>query len=223
MTMNPILAPQHPAQDARQEPAYEQRVGGQLRSALGLLMALTLVTGALYPALVTGVAQSLWPHQANGSLLEVQGRTVGSALIGQGFDQPQYLWGRLSAGNHDGTASGGSNLGPLNPKLAEQARQRIQTLREADPANPAPIPMDLVTASGSGLDSEISPQAAQWQAGRIARARGLSLAQVQELIRTHTQDRQFGVLGEPRVNVLAVNLALDQQTSTPALHSAASH
>lgn len=202
--MTPVLNPQ--------TSLAAPNLGQQCKAALLLFTALTLITGALYPLAVTVAAQGLLPQQANGSLITHQNQAVGSKLIGQNFDQPQYLWGRLSAANHDGAASTGSNLGPLNPKLVEQVKGRIQQLRAADPSNTQPIPTDLVTASGSGLDSEISPAAAEWQVGRIARARGLSAETVRAAIAQATQSRQFGVLGEPRVNVLAANLALDTQS-----------
>ncbi|HJW07590.1 MAG TPA: potassium-transporting ATPase subunit KdpC [Rhodanobacter sp.] len=183
-----------------------------LRPALLLLVLLTVLTGVIYPLTVTGLAQAMFPRQANGSLLERDGKPIGSSLIGQNFTAPEYFWGRPSATTpqaYDGTASGGSNLGPTNPALTEAAKQRIAALRAADPGNAAPVPVDLVTASGSGLDPDISPAAVQYQLARVARARGLSPAEVQALVVRHTRGRQFGVLGEPRVNVLELNLALD--------------
>ncbi|KRE88757.1 potassium-transporting ATPase subunit C [Frateuria sp. Soil773] len=183
-----------------------------LRPSLVLLLVLTAVTGVLYPLAVTGLAQLIFPRQANGSLVEKDGKPVGSALIGQAFTEPKYFWGRPSAtapNAYNAGASSGSNLGPTNPALAEAARQRIVALRRADPGNEAPVPVDLVTASGSGLDPQISPAAAQYQAARVARARGLDMAQVRALVARYTSGRQFGVLGEPRVNVLQLNLALD--------------
>lgn len=183
-----------------------------LKPALALFVALTLVTGIAYPALVTAIGAATMPAQARGSLVERDGRVVGSALIGQNFRSPNYFWGRLSATGtypYNGTASGGSNLGPLNPALLENAKARIDALRAADPDNTQPIPVDLVTASGSGLDPEISPAAAQYQARRVADARGVPLARVQALIAAHTEGRQWGLFGEPRVNVLMLNLALD--------------
>lgn len=190
----------------------------QLRPALVMLLLFTGVTGGLYPLAITGVAQALFPSQANGSLIVRDGQAIGSALIGQPFDAPEYFWGRLSAtGTHpynafnadNLTASSGSNLGPLNPALLDAAQARIDALRAADPANTAPIPVDLVTASASGLDPYLSPAAALYQVARVAAARGLSEDQVRQLVDAHTQDRQFGFLGEPRVNVLQLNLALD--------------
>jgi K+-transporting ATPase ATPase C chain len=183
-----------------------------LRSSLVMFAALTLLTGFIYPAAVTLVGQAVFPRQANGSLVERQGKVIGSTLIGQQFDAPYYFWGRPSAtalDPYNPLASGGSNLGPTNPTLVEQVKKRIAALRRADPSNTAAIPVDLVTASGSGLDPDISPAAAAYQAGRVARARGLARAQVDMLIARNTAGRQFGLLGEPRVNVLKLNLALD--------------
>jgi len=185
----------------------------ELKPALLMLALLTVLTGALYPALVTGLAQTVFPHQANGSLIEQDGKVVGSELIGQPFSDPKYFWGRPSATGpipDNAGASTGSNLGPLNPALEEAVKSRIDALKASDPTQTAPIPVDLVTASGSGLDPHISPAAARWQAPRIARLRGLNEAGVMQLIEAHTQGRQFGLLGEPRVNVLTLNLALDR-------------
>jgi K+-transporting ATPase ATPase C chain len=185
----------------------------QLRPALVLLGLLSLLTGLVYPAVTTGLAQVLFPRQADGSLVERDGRIVGSSLIGQPFDDPVYFWGRLSATGpypYNAAASSGSNLGPTNPALFETAQTRIDALRAADPGNAAPIPVDLVTASGSGLDPHLSPAAAAYQVGRVARARGLAPEQVRALVARHTEGRQLGVLGEPRVNVLLLNLALDE-------------
>ncbi|MET0505088.1 MAG: potassium-transporting ATPase subunit KdpC [Luteibacter sp.] len=184
-----------------------------LRNALVLLLLMTAVTGVAYPAVVGGLSALLFPRQAAGSLVERDGKPVGSALIGQSFTAPGYFWGRPSAtapGPNNAAASTGSNLGPSNPALTDAAKQRIAALRAADPGNLAPVPVELVTASGSGLDPQISPAAAAFQAGRVARARGLDPARVRELIAAHTEGRQFGLLGEPRVNVLELNLALDQ-------------
>jgi K+-transporting ATPase ATPase C chain len=180
---------------------------------------LTLITGVLYPLLVTGAAQLLFPHQANGSLVLRDGRAVGSELIGQSFDDPRYFWGRLSATGafpynafdaETLTGSSGSNYGPLNPALLEAAQARIDALRAADRGNAAPIPVDLVTASGSGLDPHISVAAALYQVPRVARARGLDESTVRTLVDEHTEGRQVAFLGEPRVNVLLLNLALDE-------------
>ena len=190
----------------------------QLRPAFMILLVLTVITGVIYPLAVTGIAQVVFPHQANGSLLTINGKTYGSELIGQQFDDPKYFWGRLSATgdfpynafNADTlTGSSGSNYGPLNPALTEAVQARIDALKAADPGNMLPIPVDLVTASGSGLDPHISVAAAQYQIHRVAAARGLNEAQVKSLVDKYTQDRQFGFLGEPVVNVLELNLALD--------------
>ena len=191
-------------------------MSSQLRPAIVLLALLTVITGVVYPLVVTLVAQVAFPRQANGSLVVRGDRTgddvVGSALIGQPFDDPKYFWGRLSATTpfaYNAAASSGSNLGPLNPALTDAVKARVEALRAADPGNESPIPVDLVTASGSGLDPDISPAAAAWQVGRVARARGLDPATVQALVARYTEGRQWGFLGEARVNVLAVNLALD--------------
>jgi K+-transporting ATPase ATPase C chain len=184
----------------------------QLRPALVLLVALTLITGLLYPLVVTGIAQMLFPRQANGSLILIDGKPVGSSLIGQPFDAPKYFWGRPSATSpfpYNAAASSGSNLGPTNDALIKAVQARIDTLKAADPDNPLSLPVDLVTASGSGLDPHISPAAAEYQVRRIARVRGLDETVVRRLVAQHTEGRQLGVLGEPRVNVLTLNLALD--------------
>jgi len=183
-----------------------------IRPALVLFLLLTMVTGLLYPLLVTVAAQVLFPSRAAGSLLMRDGRAVGSRLIGQSFGDPRYFWSRPSATApqpYNGTASTGSSLGPLNPTLLDAVKARVAALRAADPGNDAPVPIDLVTASGSGLDPEISLAAANYQAARVARARGLALERVQALIAQHTEGRLLGVLGEPRVDVLELNLALD--------------
>ena len=182
-----------------------------LKPAILLFILLSIILGLCYPLLMTGVGQVAMPNQANGSLIEKEGQLVGSALIGQPFDQPQYLWTRPSAAGdgYDATQSSGSNLGPLNPELASSVEAQVQKLKAADPQNKAPIPLDLVTMSGSGLDPHISPAAAQWQANRVARVRGISVEQVQKAIDDNNNSKQFNVFGEPRVNVLAVNLALD--------------
>ncbi|HEY8089293.1 MAG TPA: potassium-transporting ATPase subunit KdpC [Polyangiaceae bacterium] len=189
----------------------------QLRAAVVSLLALTLVTGVAYPLLVTGIARAAFPEQASGSLMVRDGKTIGSRLVGQPFDDARYFWGRLSATAdangkalaYNGAASTGSNLGPTNPALVDEVKARIDALRAADPENTVPIPVDLVTSSGSGLDPEISPAAAEYQVGRVARARGLEVARVRQLVAEHTKDRQLGFLGEPRVEVLELNLALD--------------
>jgi len=173
---------------------------------------LTALTGIVYPLLVTGIAQVAFPQQAAGSLILRDGKPVGSSLIGQHFSDPKYLWGRPSATGpmpNNASASSGSNQGPLNPALADAVKGRIAALRAADAGNTAPVPVDLVTASGSGLDPHISVAAAQYQAARVARQRGLALAQVQQLIDGHTEGRLLGFIGEPRINVLQLNLALD--------------
>lgn len=183
-----------------------------LRQSFVLLLLMTVITGVLYPLAATGLAQLIFPRQANGSLIVKDGKPVGSVLIGQSFTDPKYFWGRPSATSpnaYNASASTGSNLGPTNPALTDAVKQRIAALRAADPGNNAPVPADLVTASGSGLDPEISPAAAQYQLARVAQARGLSTAQVQALVNEYTSGRQLGVLGEPRVNVLQLNLALD--------------
>ncbi len=184
----------------------------QLRSAIVMFVLLTLLTGVAYPLAVTGLAQAIFPHQAGGSLVVRDGQALGSALIGQAFDDPQYFWGRLSATlpfPYNAAASAGSNLGPLNAGLIQLAQARIDALHAADPDNIMPIPVDLVTASGSGLDPHISVAAALYQVPRVARARGLGEDQVRMLVFQYTEGRQFGILGEPRVNVLRLNLALD--------------
>jgi len=184
-----------------------------LRPVVVLFVLLTVLTGGIYPLVVTAVSQAVFSHQANGSLIEENGKAVGSALIGQQFDAPHYFWGRLSATSpnpYNAQNSGGSNLGPTNPALADEVKGRIAALHEADPSNTASIPVDLVTSSGSGLDPDISPAAAAYQAARVAKARGLTLEQVSGLIAQNTSGRQLGVFGEPRVNVLRLNLALDE-------------
>ena len=181
----------------------------QLKPALIIFGLMAVLTGLLYPAVITGIAQVLFPHQANGSLIFRNGQVVGSELIGQQFDQPQYFWGRISAVGYDASTSGGTNFSAMNPALEKQVSDRIATLKAADPGNNQPIPVDLVTASGSGLDPNISIAAARYQAGRISRARNLSIDQVYTLIDQNTQGRFLGILGEPRVNVLKLNLALD--------------
>lgn len=189
-----------------------------IRPALASLLVLTLLTGLAYPVLVTGVAVVVFPRQAAGSLLEASGQVRGSDLIGQGFTAPKYFWSRPSATApqaYNAASSSGSNLGPSNPALADAVRDRIAALRAADPRNTAVVPVDLVTASGSGLDPHVSPAAAAYQVERVARARGLSPDSVRALVRRFTEGRQFGVLGEPRVNVLRLNLALEGLLPAP--------
>lgn len=186
----------------------------QIRPALTMLLLLTVMTGLVYPLAVTGLAQMLFPDQANGSVIVRKGKVIGSKLIGQYFDKPEYFWSRPSATapfSYNAAASGGSNLGPTNPALIEAVKARIVALRAADPGNDSPIPVDLVTASGSGLDPHISPAAALYQLKRVARARGIEESVLGDLLAQHTERRQFGVLGEPRVNVLLLNLALDER------------
>jgi len=183
-----------------------------IRQSILMLVVMTLLCGAAYPLLVTGAAQLLFPRAANGSLIERGGKRLGSELIGQPVNDAKYFWSRPSATApfaNNAAASSGSNIGPTNPALTDAVRQRIDALRAADSDNAAPVPVDLVTASGSGLDPHISPAAAAWQLRRVARARGKSEAEVRALIDRATEGRQFGVLGEPRVNVLLLNLALD--------------
>ena len=182
------------------------------RPALVLLVALTLITGVAYPLVVTGIAQAVFPSKAGGSILIRDGKAVGSRLIGQSFSDPKHFWSRPSATApqpYNGLASGGSNLGPLNPALTDGIKSRMDALRAADPNNQSPIPIDLVTASGSGLDPDISLAAAYYQAPRVARERGLQPQAVLALIAAHSRGRWLGILGEPRVNVLDLNLALD--------------
>ena len=184
----------------------------QVRIAALALLSLTVVTGLFYPALVTGIAQVAFPFQANGSLLRHHGQIRGSALIGQAFTDPRYFWSRPSATSpfpYNAESSSGSNLGPTNPELLSQVRARVMALRPGQPGQDAPVPVDLVTSSGSGLDPHLSPAAALYQVSRVARARGLPAEMVHQLVMTHIEERQLGLLGEPRVNVLKLNLALD--------------
>jgi K+-transporting ATPase ATPase C chain len=183
-----------------------------LRPAISLLVAFTVITGIAYPLAATGLSQLIFPAQANGSLIEKGGKPVGSALIGQSFTDAKYFWGRPSATSpnpNNAASSSGSNMGPSNPALVDAVKQRIDALHAVDPTNNAPVPVDLITASASGLDPEISPAAAQYQLARVAQARKLSVSQVQALVDQYTSGRTLGVLGEPRVNVLRLNLALD--------------
>jgi len=185
-----------------------------IRPAFTLFVLLSVVTGVVYPLAVTGVAKSLFPSAANGSLVEKDGKPVGSLLIGQNFTSPQYFWGRPSATGpypNNAAASSGSNQGTLNPALAEAVKARIAALKQADPDNTQPVPVDLVTTSASGLDPHISPAAAEYQVERVAKARNLTPEQVRQLVAQHTEGRQLWLFGEPRVNVLALNLALENQ------------
>ena len=186
----------------------------EIRPALVLLLVFTVLTGLAYPLVMTAVAKLVFPRQAEGSLIVRGGRAIGSRLVGQPFSDPRYFWGRLSATApvpYDASASSGSNLGPLNPALLDAARARIAALRAADPGARGPVPVDLVTASGSGLDPHLSLAAAEVQVARVARARGLTPEAVRAIVRRHTEGRTFGILGEPRVNVLETNLALDER------------
>ena len=183
------------------------------RPAVVIFGALTILCGVLYPLAVSGVAATVFPSQAAGSLVEVDGKTVGSSLIGQSFTSPRYFWGRPSGTGpmpNNGAGSSGTNLGPTNAALIDAVKGRIEALKAADPGNTQPIPVDLVTASASGLDPDISPAAARYQAARVAAARQFNTNQVLALIEQHTRPQYFGFFGEPRVNVLALNLALDQ-------------
>jgi len=181
--------------------------------AVKITILMAILTGLIYPAVVTGLAQLMFPHQANGSLIAVNGKVVGSELLGQGFTRPEYFHGRPSAaGNngYDGTASGGSNLGPTSQKLIDRVRDDVKKFRAENPGYTGPIPADLLTASGSGLDPHISPAAAEAQVARVAASRAIGVDRVRQLVAANTENRQFGFLGEPRVNVLKLNLALDQ-------------
>jgi K+-transporting ATPase ATPase C chain len=181
--------------------------------SLRMLVVLTVLTGVVYPLVTWGIAQLAFPATANGSLIEQNGKVVGSALIGQSFDDPKYFWSRPSATSpqpYNGAASSGSNQGPTNPALADAVKDRIKALRDADPGNAVTVPADLVTASGSGLDPEISIAAAEYQLARVAKARGMPADSVRGLVSANTTGRTFGLLGEPRVNVVKLNLALDR-------------
>lgn len=181
----------------------------QLRAAIVSLILFTLITGVAYPLLITGIAQAAMHDKANGSMIVKDGKVVGSKLIGQSFDDPKYFWGRPSAAKYDGASSTGSNFGPTSSALVDEVKGRTDALRAADPDNAAPIPIDLVTSSGSGLDPDISPAAAEYQVRRVARTRGIDEARVETIVAEYTQGRDLGFLGEPRVNVLSLNLALD--------------
>ena len=184
----------------------------ELRPAITSFLLLTLLTGIAYPLLVTGLSQLTMPAKANGSLIMQDGKPLGSSLIGQSFSDPKYFWSRPSATGpmpNNASASSGSNQGPTNPALLDAVKARVQALRDADPGNTQPVPVDLVTASASGLDPHISPAAAEYQLARVARVRNLAPDAVRKLVADHTQGRQYGILGEPRVNVLELNLALD--------------
>jgi potassium-transporting ATPase KdpC subunit len=183
-----------------------------LKQSLLLLFTLTILTGLIYPLLITGMAQLMFPRQANGSLIYRDNKAVGSLLIGQSFDDPKYFWSRPSATTpmpYNAASSNASNLGPTNPALVDSVRSRIAALKAADPDNSAPVPVDLVTTSGSGLDPHISPAAAEYQVARVARTRGLSAESMRQLVFMHTEKRTLGLLGEPRVNVVELNLNLD--------------
>lgn len=187
-----------------------------IRPAVTLFLALSLITGVAYPLLTTGLGKVLFSDQADGSLIVRDGKVVGSRLIGQSFTDPKYFWGRPSATgpmSNNAAVSSGSNLGPLNPALADAVKGRVEALKQADPDNKLPVPVDLVTASGSGLDPEISPAAAAYQVSRVAKLRHLSANELNLLVQKHTQGRQLGILGEPRVNVLELNLDLDALAS----------
>ena len=184
----------------------------EIRPAVVSFLLLSLLTGIAYPLLVTGISQVTMPGKANGSLIMKDGKPVGSSLIGQSFSDPKYFWSRPSATSpmpNNASSSGGSNLGPTNPALMDAVKARVQALRDADPGNTQPVPVDLVTASASGLDPHISPAAAEYQIARVARVRLIKPDVVRNLVAEHTEDRQFGIFGEPRVNVLELNLALD--------------
>jgi potassium-transporting ATPase KdpC subunit len=186
----------------------------QLRLALTIFILLTVVTGVVYPLLVTGIAQMVFPYRANGSVMEIGGKAVGSELIGQPFDDPRYFWSRPSATDkfaYNSASSTGSNLGPTNPDHLKAVKERIETIRQAHPDQQGPVPVDLVATSASGLDPHISPGAAEYQSTRVAGSRGLTVENVRRLVAEHTEGRTFGVLGEPRVHVLRLNLALDEK------------
>jgi len=188
-------------------------MSAHIRPAVLLLLLFTILTGLVYPAVVTGIAQLAMPGKANGSLIESAGEPIGSELIGQPFSDPKHFWSRPSATSpypYNASASSGSNQGPTNPALIDVVKDRIKALRDADPDNKAPVPVDLVTASGSGLDPHISPAAAEYQVARVAKARGMSPERVRALVTQYTLPRQFRFFGESTVNVLQLNLALDK-------------
>jgi len=200
------------------DPGIDDKAAGGLLPAIRFAIVSILIFGLLYPVVATYAGKLLFPRQANGSLIVQEGRVVGSSLIGQPFSDPRHFWGRPSATAptpYNAAASSGSNQGPTNLALIAAVQARVKALREADPGNAAPVPVDLVTASASGLDPHISPAGAAYQVGRVARARGLDPEAVRQLAAAHTQGRQFGVLGEPRVHVLRLNLALDGPASLP--------
>jgi K+-transporting ATPase ATPase C chain len=206
----------HPVQTFNRQ--IEKKMSNPIRPVLVIFVALTVVTGVIYPAVVTAVGQAAFSNQANGSMIEQGGKTVGSALLGQQFDAPNYFWGRLSATTpmpYNAQSSSGSNLGPTNPALGDEVKGRLSALHDADPDNTGIVPVDLVTSSGSGLDPDITPAAAAFQAARVAKARHLPIEQVNAVIAANTQGRQFGIFGESRVNVLKLNLALDNAKSAP--------
>lgn len=217
-----MIATRHPVPNgspssAASAPVPADTAPSLLRANLIVFAAITIITGVAYPLLTTGIAQSLFPEQAAGSLIERDGRIVGSALIGQSFTQPEYFWGRPSAtapAANNASASSGSNLGPRNPALAEAVQARVAALQAADPGNTASVPVDLVSASGSGLDPHISPAAAAYQRGRVARVRSLTESEVDALIQAHTSRPALTVTGEPVVNVLTLNIALDELRKT---------
>jgi potassium-transporting ATPase KdpC subunit len=190
----------------------------QIRPVLVSFLILTIITGVIYPLAVTGIAQVLFPHQANGSLIYHQGRIVGSTLIGQPFDDPKYFWGRLSATSpfgYNAATSSGSNLGPSNPALVSAVQARLKALHDADPGSLNPVPVDLVTASASGLDPHLSPAGVFYQVPRVARSRGLAEDVVKRVVELHTTARFLGIIGEPVVNILQVNLTLDEMGPLP--------
>ncbi len=217
MTIPEISAVSPLSSPSSNPPAQQSSVAALAGKAVGMLAVMTLVTGIAYPLLVTGLAHAAFPAQANGSLIVEDGRVVGSELVGQPFTDPKYFWGRPSATGpmpYNAGASAGSNLGPTNEALTKAVRSRIEALRAADPESALPVPVDLVTTSGSGLDPHITPAAAEYQVRRVARVRGLPEARVRALVAEATEGRTFGVLGEPRVNVLRLDLALDRLVST---------